>query len=62
MFGFGGTWGKGRQEKGKKGSGFLCYSYIIAGEAALLFLREVQFKISGCIPETRLDYFKYKVH
>lgn len=33
----------------------------MAGEAALLFLRAVHFKISGCIPETRLGYLENKV-
>lgn len=39
----------------------MCYSYVIAGEAALLFLRAVHFKILGCILETRLGYLENKV-
>lgn len=39
----------------------MCYSYKIVGEAALLFLRAVHFKILGCIPETRLGYLENKV-
>lgn len=51
------------EEKGKRGrSVCLCYSYIIAGEAALLFLRGVHFKVSGCIPETRLRHLENKRH
>lgn len=53
------------REGEEKGNGevwlFVCYSYKIAGEAALLFLRAVHFKISWCIPETRLGYSENKV-